>query len=334
MRRGPRVSLLLGLASALLGASARAEPVNRVAIHVADECEPYLPEIERRLSADVGSLPSGLAASVSIESSESGYLVTLATRDSEGTRGTTRIAAPTCGEAVDATVEVLALALSESDPEDTSVAPRQEGVSGYRTDSASGASSEPASTAPLSPAVQSSAPVDRGVHEDPRVTQRSRRASFAAGVDVGTLPDPSLSLSGGFVQSLAAVELGGIIRYVPATTNESVETEFTESVRRDFAALELRACYGTGERFRLSACSGAEVGAVRVARRFESEDGTDQDEDTVTARLAGTLAAVFAHRGGLIEPEVEIAGAAVAFGRENTAPWLVVRVAAGAAVAF
>ena len=73
---------------------------------------------------------------------------------------------------------------------------------------------------------------------------------------------------------------------------------------------------------------------VRVVRRLRTEDGSDSDEDSVTPRLSGTLAALFAHRGGAVEPELELGGAAVALGKEAGAPWLAIRVAAGAAVAF
>ena len=338
MRRDVRVSLLFGLAMAAFAVPARAEPFPIVETRLAPACEPLAPELERRLAQAFDGKPTtALAASVSIETTESGYLVTIATRDGARVGGTTRIAAPSCDEAVDAAVEVLALAFGERVEEETSPAPTGTGPSESEASSASGQPRESASRAVFESRVPSPKRVDRGVlgaSDGSNATAASTRVSLAAGADVGTLPDPALTVTARFARALSALELGGAVRYAPPTTNETVESGFTESVRRDFGAMELRACVGTREHFRLSACAGAELGAVRVVRRLRTEDGADQDEDSVTPRLSGTLAGLFALRGGAVEPELELGGAAVAFGKEAGASWLAIRVAAGAAVAF
>jgi hypothetical protein len=65
-----------------------------------------------------------------------------------------------------------------------------------------------------------------------------------------------------------------------------------------------------------------------------TSDGVDADEDAVDPRLSGVLAARLSHRGGAIRPELELAGVAVAFGRQADASLLALRVAAGASVEF
>ena len=338
MRRDARVSLLFGLAAAAFAVPARAEPVLLVETRLAPACEPLAPELERRLALALDGKPtSALAASVSIQTTESGYLVTIATRDGAKGGGTTRIAAPSCDEAVDAAVEVLALAFGERVAEASSPAPTGTVSSESESSSAAVAPRESTSRAVFESMAPSPKRVERGVQSDAdrsSVTAASTRVSLAAGADMGTLPDPALMVAARFAHSLSVLELGGAVRYAPPTTNETVESGSAETVQRDFGAMELRACVGTRDRFRLSACTGAEVGALRVVRRLRTDDGTDSDVDSVTPRLSGTLAALLAHRGGVIEPELELGGAAVALGRETGASWLAIRVAAGAAVAF
>jgi hypothetical protein len=143
-----------------------------------------------------------------------------------------------------------------------------------------------------------------------------------------------MTLSGAVAHSFRLFELGAVVRYGFPTADETIEEGFSESERRDFGALELRACRGAGQAVRVSACAGTELGAVRELHQSRGTNGDEVDEDSVSTRVSGTLAARIAHRGGFIEPELELAGAAVAIGREPGAPWLVLRVAAGAALAF
>ena len=142
-----------------------------------------------------------------------------------------------------------------------------------------------------------------------------------------------MTVSAAIARSFSRIDLRAVVRYGLPIADETVETESTESRRSDFGAFELRACRGQGRAVRVSACAGAELGAVRVASRLRA-DGADIDEDVLSPRLSGVVAALVSHRGGLIEPEIELGGAAVAFGRDTGRSWLVVRVAAGAALAF
>jgi predicted PhzF superfamily epimerase YddE/YHI9 len=147
------------------------------------------------------------------------------------------------------------------------------------------------------------------------------------------LPSPTLVVSGGFARSFSALEVRGLARYGLPIVEETTETGYSESVRRDFGALELRACYGIGADVRLSACAGGELGAVRISRRV-AENGIDVDEDGVTPRLSGVLSALLRHQGGVVEPELEVSGSALAAGGQEAASRVALRVSAGAAVEF
>lgn len=284
-----------------------------------------------------------------IEEHTGGFRVTLAIRGGT-THGAEKVLVlPTCDEAVDAAVVVLAFAFArESEPTDRSEAPaasNQELVPNPVTASAdlasraetSGAlSRSPKRPAPLLAVVSTNERVDDGpgpsapIHEPDRP---SSRASLAAGVDMGTLPSPTLTVSGALARSFSAFELSGAVRYGLPTESENVENGVSESVRRDFGAVELAACYGIGVRVRLAACGGAEVGVVRSTRQ-SSGPGVDVDEDAAHPRVAGIFGARVSHRAGSIQPELELSGVAVALGRQPDASLLALRVAAGAAVEF
>lgn len=316
----------IGIFTIALAAPARAEPI-RLEQSIAPACAEVARELGTRIERSLGgSWPSELAAGVTVEASVGGYRATVTLRDDERTRGTTSIDAPTCEEVVDAVAVVLTLALGEvarpvaTEPESPSPAPKP--------------------VAAVKPSLGSSSnrsalrdgervPADRVPSDSVRAT----RMAFATGVDRGTLPRPTLTLAGTVARSFGGLELEAVARYGLPVADEVVEAGFSESQRHDFGGLELRACRGLGQAVRVSACAGTEVGAVRK-RRAVQEGDVDLDADHVAPRFAGTVATLLAYRGGLIEPGVEVAGAGVAFGRAAGAPWLSVRVAAGAAIAF
>jgi hypothetical protein len=297
---------------------------------VTPACVAAARELEPRIEATlVGALQGQLEASVTIDAVEAGYHLTISLRDAARERGATTIETPTCEEAVDAAVVVLALAYGEiGNPETTPPA------------SAPSQAMPERSPVLTRPTTQSDT---LRTHDDPRAardhttvngTERQTRLTLVTGVDRGTLPGPTLTLAGAVTRSFGALELAAVARYGLPIAEELVETGFSESQRHDFGGLELRACRGLGQATRLSACAGTEVGAVRARRSRLAEDGSELDSDQISPRLSGTLAALVARRGGLIEPALELAGAAVAVGRPAGAPWLSVRVAAGAAIAF
>jgi hypothetical protein len=277
------------------------------------------PRIERALGS---SRPKELEASVAIESFGAGYRVRIGLRDAAEARGTTVIDAPTCAEAVDAAAVVLALAFGQVTSSEATVPASSTPVP------------EHARSMPMAPSDTPSRDSRRapGDSEPASDSDRATRITLATGVDGGTLPQPTLTLAGAIVRPFGGVELAAVARYGLPIAEERVESDFSESQRHDFGGLELRACPGVGHAIRVSFCAGTEIGAVRARRAREGEERADLEADFVP-RLSGTLAALVTHRGGLIEPGLELGAGAVALGRE-AAPWLVVRVAAGAAIAF
>jgi hypothetical protein len=267
---------------------------------------------------------------VSIDEEGAAYRVTIATGDASSSSGTTVLVAPTCDEAVDAAVEVLALAFSGDAR--TSGAPDESVTASTPTKT----SPEP-EHAPLVEWVAPARPrVDDGASSANRASSPDEpvtRAALTMGADMGTLPQPTATLGVGLSRSFSAIQLAALVRYGLPIVNETVETGLVQTDRRDFGTLELRACYGAGKALHVAACAGAEAGAVRVTQSSQADE-EDVDEDAVSPRLAGTLVAHLSHRAGIIEPEVEIGGAAAALGRDENAPWLALRVAAGASIEF
>jgi hypothetical protein len=319
-------AVLVGVSTIGLAGQAWAEPL-RLEERVVPACVVAARELRPRIEGALGgSLPSELRASVTIEAFGAGYRVHIALRDVEA-RGATVIEAPTCDEAVDAAAVVLALAFGKPsttsvDDSSTSIAEPERGMPSERVQTPVFGSFEQRRG--------ESAPVDEGSTSD---LGRAMRITLATGVDGGTLPLPTLTLAGAIARPFGGVEVAAIARYGLPIADERVESDFSASRRQDFGGLELRACRGVGDSVRVAACAGTEVGAVRARRTWESEERTDL-EASLTPRLSGTLAALVAHRGGLVEPGLELGAAAVALGRSVEAPWLVVRVAAGAAIAF
>jgi hypothetical protein len=287
-----------------------------------------------------GSVPNELRASVAVDARREGYQVRIELREGPETRGTTVIDAPTCDEAVDAAAIVLALAFGTTgkvaEPASSPAVPAHaaRALPPRSRSSASQGSVKPVTSMPsfgLRADGRGPAPMDG---EPARVASPALRLNLATGVDVGTLPQPTLTLAGAFTWAIQGVELTAMGRYGLPIADERVESGARETQRHDFVGVELRACRGVGEAARLSACTGTELGVVRLRHARELEGEVARGAQLVFPRLSGTLAALLAHRGGLIEPGLEVGGAAVALGRDAGAPWLVLRVAAGAAIAF
>ena len=330
-RSGPIDGLAASVfvATTALASSANGATKARIETKVTPVCELAARDLEERLTEALGDMTArALDVSVTIEREDSGYRVTLVTRDEFAASLEKVILAPSCEEALDAAVVVLALAASETADEEAAL----------RSVSTPPAIAPPrARDAEPTPVrgVGTRVPIDEGAAriESSPESSASSRASLSTGIDVGTLPSPTLVVSGGFARSFSAVEVSALARYGLPSVNETTETGFHESVRRDFGAVEIHACYGVGARVRWGACTGGELGAVRVTRRVE-EGGTDVDEDAVSPRLSGVLAAFVRHQGGTVQPELEVSGSAVAVGRQESASLIALRVSAGAAVEF
>src|SRR5688572_29198325 len=116
-RPGPIDGLAASVFVAMMAllSSANAAANARIETKVTPVCELAARDLEERLTQALGEMSArSLDVSVSIEREDSGYRVTLVTRDELAASRDKVILAPTCDEAVDAAVVVLALAASET----------------------------------------------------------------------------------------------------------------------------------------------------------------------------------------------------------------------------
>lgn len=331
---GPLAPVCLASLFAFQVSEARADTA-LLAVTGPNECAAALSGLRTRLAAiETRVSDEGLRASTLIEPSGAGYRVILRTTRTGEVAGETVVTAPTCEEAADVAVVVLALAASSeastqhepgipaAKPVSPEFAPR--GTNARRVQTA------------RSTAAPARLLADEG--EAPFASELgaagTRRFALSTGVDAGTLAAPTLVVAGALAKSFGAVELRGALRYGFASVEEEQVGGVTQARRSEFGALEGRACYGTVTELRVAACGGAELGAVWSSRRLEDASGVDADEAAVFPRLSGVVTAMVAHRGGSIQPELECSAAGVALGRETGGAWLVLRVSAGAAVAF
>jgi hypothetical protein len=341
MRSSTGFAMLVGLGTTALAVSAFAEDSRRIHTSFPPACKTAALELDARLERALGARsPADVDASVAIEHDRAGYRVVIGTSGAAGNAEKVLLA-PSCDEAVEAAVVVLALAFTVRDEAENERAlddalrsepPRAEPARSFPR-----AEARPARSSPFRGTPTAREGFDAEPGEGPqnrRTSLASARLSLATGGDTGTLPSPTLLASAGISRSFSFVEVEGHVRYGFPVSDERVETGSTESLRYDFAAADVRACYGAGEAFRVSACAGGEFAAVRVRHQLEAENGIDIDEDSVTPRLSAELGALFSRRGGVVEPEVELSGVAVALGRAKGASVLALRATLGAAVTF
>jgi hypothetical protein len=346
--RGPKDVSALGAAAGLIlltmGSAARAQQAAWIAIRTAPVCQAAAANLERRVADTfIGRRAVGLRATVDIGERGAGYALTVEVRRGPLLVGHSSLVTPSCDEAVDAAVLVLALALGEStgargeSPSDTAT----------RATSAPPAVERRALTTPIAPhlpragarrALFPNASAERGADGLGRGTARrpedgAMRLSFMTGVDAGTLPATTAYVGLGMAWMSAALELRGAARYGLPKVEETADGARIERARHEFGAVDARGCYGVGTSWRLSSCVGSELGFVRREHR-RAQRGVDSDTDAVAPRLSGVAAVSVAHTNGLIQPELELSTLAVALGRQEHAPWLAMRVGAGLAVQF
>jgi hypothetical protein len=319
-------------ALAVLSVTALALPTHaapRVDVTAAT-CEEDAAGIERRLANVVAPAASReLDAEVTFEASGDDVRVTVATREDARARGETAFLVSSCEEAADAAVVVLSLAFSSE--------ARGEETNAEAPSSERALAALPKSSAPLLRLRFAAPPpkLDESPEDDARgPAPNSSRVSLAAGVDVGTLVTPTAVIRAGVARAWPALELRGALSYGLLIENERVESGFRDAVQRDFGATSLSLCRGFGTSVRLTGCAGGEVGVVRTLRRLELDGLQTLDEDELSPRFSGLLAAVLSAPRGRIRPELEIAGSALAVGRREGASAVAFRAAAGAALDF
>jgi hypothetical protein len=310
-------ALLAVLATLCWSAAARAESARWLSLD--GRCKARVEEIGRRVEAALaGSRPTTARAKLSIDETEGGLALTINLEVDSRALGTKTVVVPSCEEALDAAVLVLAVALGEASPPSTDA-------------SVSVAAPEQESLNFVSPK-----PVVEDVDPPKAAGRQAKRPAagvvLLGGVDGGVLPNATPYVGAAVSLLALPIELRAAFRYGLRRQDESVETDSIVRTSADFAALELSACPGLGEKLRVSLCAGGELGLVRV----ESTQGdgvrtVDRDEDA--PRLAGLLTGLVSRSVGAVRLELELAGSAVAVGPEGAAR-AGLRVGAGAGTRF
>ncbi len=326
---GVRASIRVALASSLIAVAAasgaHAEP-SFIVLDAPSSCAVTPAVLEERVTeALVGRRAAELSARVTFEEAEGGYQATLGIERGTLRLGTSIITAPTCDEALEAAALALALALGEREPTASELDVPEQGVLPVQqrsrvrwlTPHRAAAGGDTLSTA--------GAPR--------RASESDWRVSLMTGLDAGTLAEATPFAAARVALVEGRLELRAAVRYGLPRIEEQADGAGTASTRREFGAVDAGACYGLGGEFRFSACGGGELGVTRHVERWRTQQ-VESDQDDVRPRVSGVVRALFAHRAGLVQPELELAGLAVAVGRPDDARWLAIRVAAGAAVQF
>jgi hypothetical protein len=328
------------LATAIAVAPAHADPRDWITVRAPSRCDAAAAELAERVNRALVARPAPeLRASVVIEAMDSGYEVTLRTARGSQSLGTKVLSVPTCDEAVDAAVVVLALALSEEASAERR-APDDDGASSESVadDSslvAPAVSAPPAGTTHFEPNRSAARRSDRPSHRASRADEarNASRISLLTGVDAGTLPVPTAQIGLGVARTFERVEVRGTARYGLPYEEEELDGGRTERQRHEFGAAGLDACYRLGTGWTLAGCAGGEVGVVLSEHRLDTEAGLAV-ESTRAPRLSGVTTLLVAHRRGIVQPELELSSAVVVAGRAPDAALLTLRAAVGVAMQF
>ena len=294
---------------------------SRVGLQVPPDCASIAADFEARVrAAVVGALAGDREAHVTIERQGRRYRVQIrAGREHE--MGMKYVVADSCEQALAAAVEVLAIALSE---------PAGEAAVESGEPTQSNADFAAASLL-TSSAVDADAPSPAPTREPESAPAASRlrlRLTLRAGVDAGTLPAATAYVGGAASWLAGPIEWRALLGLGLPYVEERVDPGIAERHREQFVLLDLGACSGVGERWRVAACAAGELGIVYGSLR----SGAVADEH-LALRWSGVLAAQLAYRGGLVQPELELAAIGTVLGSPNRGP-LAVRASLGLGLHF
>jgi hypothetical protein len=209
-----------------------------------------------------------------------------------------RLLAPACDEALEAAASVVALALSS-----TPDAIEESATAEVRETRAPAVRDVPAPE--VGPEAAEPA-LDRGVALVP--APRSMQAWYvhgAAGVDVGTLDEPTAIVGAGASATFGAAELRATGWYGLPSVREETSDAF-EHERAEFAALGAEYCRGIdGDRW-LRACAGLEGRVAWLARQTVDPEGERQEGTRVLPGLGASASAAFSYRALGFRPELAI----------------------------
>jgi hypothetical protein len=274
---------------------------------------------ERIVERIIGERNGALKAQVELHSEAGAIAAALRISRGAETMGEKLLVAPTCDEALAAVAAVVALALShprESPPR-----------AGDRIEDslppALGPAAARAVSAPL-PEAEPSPPARPQARLFPRRAPR-RTASFerdvlaptsearplefrfvgAAGVDVGTLAEPTAVLGAGTRAGGVWGELRGFAWYGLPSTREEVSVT-TERTRADFLALTLDYCHGLDRARWLGLCAGVETSLSRTWRLRQAAEQAAREEERLEPTFGPLLSAAFAYRAARWVPELDV----------------------------
>jgi hypothetical protein len=215
-----------------------------------------------------------------------------------GERTSKRLLAPACDEALEAAASVVALALSSTPDVAGESATAQVG----EEDALAGrAISEPeVALGVAEPAL------DRGVPPVPAPrSAQAWRVHGAAGLDVGTLDEPTAIVGAGASATFGAAELRAMGWYGLPSVREEVSSSF-EHERAEFAALGAEYCRGIDAERWLRACAGLEGRVAWLARQTVDPEGERQERTRVLPGLGASAGAAFSYRALGFRPELAI----------------------------
>jgi hypothetical protein len=127
----------------------------------------------------------------------------------------------------------------------------------------------------------------------------------AAGVDVGTLAEPTAVLGAGTRAGGVWGELRGFAWYGLPSTREEVSVT-TERTRADFLALTLDYCHGLDRARWLGLCAGVETSLSRTWRLRQAAEQAAREEERLEPTFGPLLSAAFAYRAARWVPELDV----------------------------
>ncbi len=155
------------------------------------------------------------------------------------------------------------------------------------------------------------------------------RFALRGGVDAGTLVSATAYLSATASYLVGALEWRALVGFGLPTTEEHVDLGVREWQREHFLLLDLGACYGGGARWRIAACAAGEFVFIDSV-----QGGGDVQIEGGAGRLGGVLAAELTYRGSVVQPELELAAVALAFGQRQGASTFAFRASLGLGMQF
>jgi hypothetical protein len=201
-----------------------------------------------------------------------------------------------CDEALEAVATVVALALSsesEETPEgDEPVSAPESALRDESTPKAASAAAEAAR--------------DRGVTRGP--APRSAllwQVHGAAGLDVGTLAEPTAIVGAGLSAASGPAEMRATAWYGLPSSREEASGTF-ERTRGEFAAVAADYCRGLDRERWLRVCAGVEGRLAWLAHLEVASDNARRDRSRVVPGMGASAGAAFVYRSAALRPELAI----------------------------